>query len=88
MKNMVIPIVVMTSAIFLLSYMTVSNVYSLPPVSKQPNTKFSDLKPLGESTRSTKETTKCYIIKNGKLVRIPCPDIIIIGKAIGGEMSK
>ena len=82
MKNIVIPIVVVASAIFLLSYMTISNVYSLPTVSKQPNPKFSDLKPLGESAKINKGITKCYIIKNGKLVRVPCPDIIIIGKKI------
>ena len=83
MKNFIIPIVVVASAIFLLSYMTVSNVYSLPAVSKQPNPKFSDFKPLGSSVKINKGTTKCYIIKSGKLVRVPCPDIVIIGKAIG-----
>ena len=88
MKNLVIPIVVLASAIFLLSYMTVSNAYSLPAVSKQLNPKFSDLKPLGASAKINKGTTKCYIIKNGKLVRVPCPDIIIIGKAIGAVSTK
>ncbi len=83
MKNLVIPIVALASAIFLLSYMTVSNAYSLPAVSKQPNPKFNDFKPLGSSVKINKGTTKCYIIKSGKLVRIPCPDIVIIGKAIG-----
>jgi len=83
MKSIVIPIIVLVSAISLLSYMTISNAYSLPDVSKQPSPKFSDLKPLGESSKINKGTTKCYIIKNGKLVRVPCPDIIIVGKAIG-----
>jgi hypothetical protein len=83
MKNFIIPIVALASTIFLLSYMTVNNAYSLPVVDKQPHPKFSDFKPLGSSVKINKGTTKCYIIKSGKLVRVPCPDIVIIGKAIG-----
>ena len=81
MKNIVIPIIVLTSAIFLLSYMTVSNAYSLSSVSKQPNIKLSDLKPLITSAKINKQTTKCFNIVNGKLVSVPCPDVIVIGKA-------
>ena len=49
MKNIAIPIVVMSSAIFLMSYMTVSNVYSISPAntgttaSIDKNIKLSDL---------------------------------------------
>ena len=88
MKNIVIPIVVLTSAIFLLSYTTANNINSLPTVSKQPNTKYSDSKPLGASAKINKGTTRYYVIQNGKLVRVPCPDIIIIGNTIGGASTK
>ncbi len=89
MKNLIIPIVVLTSAIFLLSYMTVSNVYSLPPhVSKLSNAKPSDFKTLNSSVKINKQTAKCYVIKTGKPTRVPCPDIIIVGKAIGGISAK
>lgn len=82
MKNIVIPIVVLTSAIFLISYMTISNAYSLPHVSKQPIPKFSDLKSLKTSGKIDKAVTKCYIVgKDGKPVETPCPDIVIITKA-------
>ncbi len=83
MKNIVIPIVVLTSAIFLLSYMTVSNAYSLPPVSIEPKIKLSELKALSTNAKINKETTKCYVQKDGKLVEVPCPDVIIIVKATG-----
>lgn len=68
--------------------MTISNAYSLPPhVSKQPNSKLSDFKTLGSSVKINKQTAKCYVIKTGKPARVPCPDIIIIGKATAGGVS-
>ena len=86
MKNLIIPVVGLISAIFLLSYMTVSNAYSLTPhVSKQPNVKPSDFKTLGSNVKINKQTAKCYVIKTGKPTRVPCPDIIIIGKATTGK---
>lgn len=81
MKNIVIPIIVMSSAIFLMSYMTVSNAYSIsavPTIDK--NIKLSDLKSLKESSKITKSKTKCYNVVNGKFVEVPCPDVIIVTK--------
>ena len=66
MKNIVIPIVALVSGIFLLIYTTASNIYSLPPtVSKQPNTTYSDLKPLGTSAKindSVNSYVKSYLV--------------------------